>query len=83
MKPFERLGAEPDSLEHVFNDSGYRTVWARLLPADKAVLRALVQGVNDLHSLPTRPRLGEDLGPGKSLPWTLLETRYFVSEMNW
>ena len=57
-----------DTLEHVFNDSGYRTVWARLLPADKAVLRALAQGVNDLHSQPARQRLGEELGLGKTAP---------------
>lgn len=30
-----------DTRAHVFNDSDYRTTWARLLPADKAVLRAL------------------------------------------
>jgi hypothetical protein len=29
-----------DTLAHVFNDSGYRIAWGRLLPADKAVLRA-------------------------------------------
>jgi hypothetical protein len=52
----------------VFNDSGYRTSWGRLLPADKAVLRALAQGVNDLHSLRARNRLGEELGLGKAAP---------------
>jgi hypothetical protein len=57
-----------DTLAHVFNDSGYRTTWKRLLPADKAVLRALAQGVSDLHSLPARERLGEDLGLGKAAP---------------
>jgi len=57
-----------DTLEHVFNNSGYRTVWARLLPADRAVLMALAQGVNDLHSLPGRQRLGEELGLGKAAP---------------
>jgi hypothetical protein len=51
-----------DTLVHVFNDSGYRNAWGRLLPADKAVLRALAQGVSDLHSLPARKRLGEELG---------------------
>ena len=57
-----------DTLAHVFNDSGYRTTWGRLLPADKAVLRALAQGVSDLHSLPARKRLGEELGLGKAAP---------------
>jgi hypothetical protein len=52
----------------VFNDSGYRTTWGRLLPADKSVLRALAQGVSDLHSLPARKRLGEELGLGKAAP---------------
>ena len=51
-----------DTLAHVFNDSGYRTAWERLLPADKAVLRALAQGMSDLHSLSARKRLGEELG---------------------
>jgi len=36
-----------DTLAHVFNDSGYRAAWDRLLPADKAVLRALAQGVSE------------------------------------
>lgn len=57
-----------DTLAHVFNDSGYRTTWGRLLPADKAVLRALALGASDLHSLPTRKRLGEELGLGKAAP---------------
>jgi hypothetical protein len=54
-----------DTLAHVFNNSGYRAVWDRLLPADKAVLRALSQDVSDLHSLAARRRLGEELGLGK------------------
>jgi len=57
-----------DTLAHVFSDSGYRTTWDRLLPADKAVLRALAQEVSDLHSLAARKRLGEDLGLGKPAP---------------
>ena len=57
-----------DTLAHVFNDSGYRAAWARLLPADKAVLRALAQDVSDLHSLSARKRLGEELGLGKAAP---------------
>ena len=57
-----------DTLAHVFSDSGYRTTWDRLLPADKAVLRALAQEVSDLHSLAARKRLGEELGLGKPAP---------------
>jgi hypothetical protein len=57
-----------DTLAHVFNDSDYRTAWARLLPADKAILRALAQGVSDLYSLPARSRLGEELGLAKAAP---------------
>jgi hypothetical protein len=57
-----------DTLAHVFNDSDYRATWGRLLPADKAVLRALAQDVSDLHSLPARKRLGEELGLGKAAP---------------
>jgi hypothetical protein len=57
-----------DTLSHVFNDSGYRATWGRLLPADKAVLRALAQDVRDLHSLPARKRLGDELGLGKAAP---------------
>lgn len=57
-----------DTVAHVFNDSDYRATWARLLPADRAVLRALAQGMSDLHSLPARNRLGEELGLGKAAP---------------
>jgi hypothetical protein len=57
-----------DTLSHVFSDSGYRTTWQRLLPADQSVLRALAQGVGDLHSIPARKRLGQELGLGKAAP---------------
>lgn len=57
-----------DTLAHVFNDSGYRATWDRLLPADKAVLRALARDVSDLHSLAARKRLGQELGLGKPAP---------------
>ena len=42
--------------------------WGRLLPADKAVLRALAQDVSALHSLSARKRLGDELGLGKAAP---------------
>jgi hypothetical protein len=54
-----------NTLAHVFSESGYRATWDRLLPADKAVLRALAQEMNDLHSLAARKRLGQELGLGK------------------
>jgi hypothetical protein len=57
-----------DTLAHVFSESGYRATWDRLLPADKAILRALAQEMNDLHSLAARKRLGEELGLGKPAP---------------
>jgi hypothetical protein len=57
-----------DTVAHVFNDSGYRALWDRLLPADKAILRALAQDVSDLHSLAARKRMGEELGLGKAAP---------------
>lgn len=57
-----------DTLAHVFNDSGYRAMWERLLPADKAVLRALAQDVSDLHSIAARTRLGKELGLRKPAP---------------
>jgi len=43
-------------------------VSARLLPADKAILRALAQGMSDLYSLPARSRLGAELGLAKAAP---------------
>jgi hypothetical protein len=67
-----------DTLAHVFNDSGYRTAWVRLLPADKAVLRALAQGISDLHSLPARERLGSKPVAARSVrrrPPTLAQPR--------
>ncbi len=57
-----------DTLAHVFSELGYRATWDRLLPADKAILRALAQEMNDLHSLAARKRLGEELGLGKPAP---------------
>jgi len=57
-----------NTLAHVFSNSAYSTIWGRLLPADQATLRALAQGVTDLHSLPARKRLGEELGLGKPAP---------------
>jgi hypothetical protein len=65
---FGSRAALDDTLAHVFNDSDYRATWGRLLPADKAVLRALAQDVSDLHSLPARKRLGDELGLGKAAP---------------
>ena len=54
-----------DTLAHVFDDSGYRAAWDRLLPADRAILRALAEDVSDLHSIAARKRLGRELGLGK------------------
>jgi hypothetical protein len=57
-----------DTIGHVFSDSGYQTIWDRLLPADRATLRALTQGVRDLHSISARTQLALDLGLGKPAP---------------
>jgi hypothetical protein len=57
-----------DTVAHVFSDSGFRTIWGRLNPTDRAVLRAMAQGEQDLHSVAVRTRLGEELGLGKRVP---------------
>jgi hypothetical protein len=65
------LGAEAaleDTVAHVFSDSGFMATWKRLSPTDRAVLRAMVHGEQDLHSDAVRTRLGEELGLGKSVP---------------
>jgi len=54
-----------DTLAHVFNDASYSFLWGKLLPADQAILRAIAEGVSDLHSLPAREQLGKELGLGK------------------
>ena len=54
-----------DTLAHVFNDSSYSSLWGKLLPADQAILRAIAEGVSDLHSLPARKQLGKKLGLGR------------------
>jgi hypothetical protein len=57
-----------DTVAHVFSDSGFMPIWNRLSPTDRAVLRAMVQGEQDLHSIAVRTRLGEELGLGKPVP---------------
>ena len=49
-----------DTLAHVFNDASYSFLWGKLLPADQAILRAIAEGVSDLHSLPARKQLGKE-----------------------
>jgi len=51
-----------DTLAHVFNDASYSFLWGKLLPADQAILRAIAEGVSDLHSLPARKQLGKRIG---------------------
>ncbi|MBT2322247.1 hypothetical protein J7E62_07775 [Variovorax paradoxus] len=50
------------TLEHVFNDREFAQIWARLLPADQEVLKALANDVTDLHSARTLLRIGMALG---------------------
>jgi hypothetical protein len=53
--------------EHVFSDAEFGKIWARLLPADQEVLKALAHGITDLHSARSLLRLGEALGLGKAV----------------
>lgn len=57
-----------DTRSHVFNDAGYRSMWSGLLPADQAVLRALANGQEDIHSASMLAQLGNELGLGKPAP---------------
>ena len=52
----------------VFSDEGFAGQWASLLPADREVLRLMVEGVADLHGAAARTRLGEALGLGRTAP---------------
>jgi hypothetical protein len=55
------------TLEHVFNGKEFSQTWARLLPADQEVLKALTQDVADLHSARTLLRIGMALGLEKAV----------------
>ncbi|WP_143684552.1 hypothetical protein [Variovorax sp. KK3] len=55
------------TLGHVFNDKEFALTWARLLPADQEVLKALANDVNDLHSAKGLLRIGMALGLEKSV----------------
>lgn len=62
---YAELGAQAalvDTQTHVFNDANFRDIWKKLLPADQQVLKLLANGVTELHSEPTRLRLGRLLG---------------------
>ena len=50
------------TLGHVFNDKAFAQTWARLLPTDQEVLKALASEVTDLHSARTLLRIGMALG---------------------
>lgn len=52
----------------VFNDTGFASQWAALLPADREVLRLMADGVADLHGAAARERLGKTLGLGRTAP---------------
>jgi hypothetical protein len=59
------LGAQAalaDTEAHVFSDANFVSLWNRLLPADRELLRLIVAGVPDLFSEASRRRLGEALG---------------------
>jgi hypothetical protein len=54
-----------DTLAHVFNDKNFATAWTELLPADREVLKLIIEGVTDLFSQATRRRLSRSLGLAK------------------
>jgi hypothetical protein len=61
--PFEgSITALQHTREHVFNDGNFHREWENLLPADRAILLMLADGVQDLHSKAARERLGKALG---------------------
>jgi hypothetical protein len=51
-----------DTEAHVFNDANFVSIWRRLLPADRELLRLIVSDVRDLFSESSRARLGSALG---------------------
>lgn len=56
-----------DTQSHVFNDANFVTTWQQLLPADREVLRMIIEGITDLFSKASRRRLGEALGLEESV----------------
>jgi hypothetical protein len=67
MPTSARRAALEHTLEHVFNDREFALTWARLLPADQEILKALADGVTDLHSAKTLQRIGKALGLEKAV----------------
>ena len=55
------------TLGHVFNDKEFAQSWARLLPADQEILKAIANDVTDLHSARTLLRIGMALGLEKAV----------------
>jgi len=53
------------TLDHVLSDANFLPAFARLLPADQAVLKLLANGESDLYSETARRRLGAALGTGQ------------------
>lgn len=54
--------------DQVFNDEEFLNQWNGLLPADREVLRMIVEGVRDLHGIESRTRIAKVLGKGKPVP---------------
>jgi hypothetical protein len=55
--------------EHVFNHEQFKRQWTGLLPADRALLGMMAEGmVSDFHGQPARERLGILLGLPKAPP---------------
>jgi hypothetical protein len=64
----EELGPQAaleNTQAHVFGYAKFREAWKKMLPADREVLKLIVNGESDLHSEPTCLRLALALGLDK------------------
>jgi hypothetical protein len=62
---YAQLGSQAalqDTQTHVFNDTQFRAIYLKLLPADQVVLKWIASGVTDLYSQKAREQLGTALG---------------------
>jgi hypothetical protein len=51
-----------DTQSHVFNDANFVKIWKGLLPADRGMLRMIVEGTTDSFSESSRQKLAKMLG---------------------
>jgi hypothetical protein len=67
---YAELGAPAalsETVACVFNDTHFQEAYARLLPADREIMKLLAGGVTNMHSEAVRSRLGNALGIGKAV----------------